>query len=119
MKVFLNPGHCPGVDCGAVNNDYGVTEAAIVREVGDMVADYLCKQVVKSSFCNLTIWLERAQITLMYVHQPTTGQQMFSSVFIAMQRRQARPTEQNALCLVTGVLRTAWPRASSLKLSIL
>lgn len=43
MKVFLNPGHCPGVDCGAVNNDYGVTEAAIVREVGDMVADYLRK----------------------------------------------------------------------------
>lgn len=43
MKVFLNPGHCPGVDCGAVNNDYEVNEAVIVREVGDMVADYLRK----------------------------------------------------------------------------
>lgn len=40
-KVFLNPGHCPGVDPGAVNDCYDVTEAEIVREVGDMVADYL------------------------------------------------------------------------------
>lgn len=43
MKVFLNPGHCPGVDCGAVNNDYEVNEAVIVREVGDLVGDYLRK----------------------------------------------------------------------------
>lgn len=28
MKVFLNPGHHPGVDSGAVNNEYGVQEAA-------------------------------------------------------------------------------------------
>lgn len=42
-KVFLNPGHCPDVDSGAVNYSYGVTEAAIVKEVGDMVADYLRK----------------------------------------------------------------------------
>lgn len=42
-KVFINPGHCPGVDSGAVNYSYGVTEAAIVKEVGDMVADFLRK----------------------------------------------------------------------------
>lgn len=42
-KVFINPGHCPGVDPGAVSYYYDVTEAEIVREVGAMVADYLRK----------------------------------------------------------------------------
>ena len=40
-KVFINPGHCPGMDPGAVSYYYDVTEAEIVREVGAMVADYL------------------------------------------------------------------------------
>lgn len=26
MKIFINPGHMPGVDSGAVNEEYGVTE---------------------------------------------------------------------------------------------
>ena len=41
MKVFLNPGHHPGVDPGAVNNEYGVEEASIVRDIGVLVARYL------------------------------------------------------------------------------
>lgn len=41
MRVFINPGHHPGLDPGAVNRDYGVTEADIVRDVGAMVAGYL------------------------------------------------------------------------------
>lgn len=40
-KVFINPGHCLGVDSGAVNEDYGVQESAIVAEVGSMVESYL------------------------------------------------------------------------------
>lgn len=40
-KVFINPGHCPGIDPGAVNNALGITEADIVREIGTMVTDYL------------------------------------------------------------------------------
>lgn len=41
MRVFINPGHHPGLDPGAVNRDYGVTEADIVRDVGVLVAEYL------------------------------------------------------------------------------
>ena len=43
MKVFINPGHCPGVDPGAVNNELGITEADIVHDIGTMVTDYLDK----------------------------------------------------------------------------
>lgn len=41
IRVFVNPGHCPGIDPGAVNSNYGITEAEIVKAVGTMVADYL------------------------------------------------------------------------------
>lgn len=40
-KVFINPGHCPGVDPGAGNGSYNVNEADIVRDIGALVADYL------------------------------------------------------------------------------
>lgn len=40
-KVFINPGHCPGIDPGAVNKSTGITEADIMLEVGTMVAKYL------------------------------------------------------------------------------
>lgn len=42
-KVFINPGHCPGIDSGAVNGHYGITEADIVHNIGTMVTDYLNK----------------------------------------------------------------------------
>lgn len=41
MRVFLNPGHHPGLDPGAVNNAYGVKEAEIARSVGKLVEKYL------------------------------------------------------------------------------
>lgn len=41
MRVFINPGHHPGLDPGAVNRDYGVTEADIVRDIGNLTAGYL------------------------------------------------------------------------------
>lgn len=43
MKVFINPGHCPGVDPGAVNSALGITEADIVHDIGTRVTDYLDK----------------------------------------------------------------------------
>lgn len=43
MKLFINPGHCPGVDPGAVNKQAGITEADTVYEIGTMVAGYLDK----------------------------------------------------------------------------
>lgn len=41
MKIFINPGHDQTYDCGAVNNNYGITEAAIAYEIGEKVAYYL------------------------------------------------------------------------------
>ena len=41
MKIFLNPGHAPGIDSGAVNSAYGVTEAEICRDIGAKVKAYL------------------------------------------------------------------------------
>lgn len=41
MKIFINPGHDQTYDCGAVNNNYGITEAAIAYEIGNKVAYYL------------------------------------------------------------------------------
>ena len=51
MKVFVNPGHCPGVDPGAVNEEIGLEEAAVVYEVGRLVADYLDKAGCEVYLC--------------------------------------------------------------------
>lgn len=39
--VFLNPGHAPGLDPGAVNKEYNVNEAEIVEDICDLVEHYL------------------------------------------------------------------------------
>lgn len=41
MRIFINPGHDQTYDYGAVNNNYGITEAAIAYEIGEKVAYYL------------------------------------------------------------------------------
>lgn len=41
MKVFINPGHCPGTDPGAVNEQHNVTEADIALNAGKLVQKYL------------------------------------------------------------------------------
>lgn len=41
MKIFINPGHCVGSDSGAVG--YGLTEAEVARNIGDIVVEYLIK----------------------------------------------------------------------------
>lgn len=41
MKVFLNPGHHPGIDPGAVNMNRGVQEAIIARDIATKVEKYL------------------------------------------------------------------------------
>ena len=40
-KIFLNPGHCLGVDNGAINTRLYVFEAAVARQIGEKVAKYL------------------------------------------------------------------------------
>lgn len=39
MKIFINPGHCVGVDPGAVG--HGLEEARVVLDIGNRAADYL------------------------------------------------------------------------------
>lgn len=41
MKIFINPGHDPRLDSGAVNPTYGTRECDIARQAGEMLADYL------------------------------------------------------------------------------
>ncbi len=39
MKVFINPGHCPGVDSGATGN--GLRECDVALKIGKRVQKYL------------------------------------------------------------------------------
>lgn len=41
MKVFINPGHMPGVDSGAVNPNSGLKECDVALAVGKLVEYYL------------------------------------------------------------------------------
>lgn len=43
MRVFLNPGHDPEYDSGAVNQGMGLRECDVARDVGALVAAYLEK----------------------------------------------------------------------------
>lgn len=40
-KIYINPGHMPGVDPGAVNNNFNVCEADIVLDIGKQLEQYL------------------------------------------------------------------------------
>ena len=41
MKIFINPGHCPGIDSGAVGN--GLKECDVALKIGTKVKNYLEK----------------------------------------------------------------------------
>lgn len=41
MRVFINPGHKPGADSGAINPVNGLRECDVVKAVGEMVSYYL------------------------------------------------------------------------------
>jgi N-acetylmuramoyl-L-alanine amidase len=40
-KIFINPGHAPGIDPGAVSPDTGLQEADVVLKVGKLMKKYL------------------------------------------------------------------------------
>lgn len=48
MKVFINPGHCPNIDPGAIGKI--TTEAEICAKLGELVKHYLC---IAGLTCNL------------------------------------------------------------------
>lgn len=41
MKVFLNPGHAPGIDSGAVNKNLDLQECYVALNIGTLVKGYL------------------------------------------------------------------------------
>ena len=41
MRIFINAGHCPNYDSGAINRRYNLTEADIVRDIALDVCKFL------------------------------------------------------------------------------
>ncbi len=41
MKIFINPGHMPGVDSGAVNPDNDMQECDYTKKIGELATFYL------------------------------------------------------------------------------
>ena len=50
MKVFINPGHKPGLDSGAVNPNSGMQEADVALAIGTLVKQYLEDAGVECEF---------------------------------------------------------------------
>ncbi len=50
MKVFINPGHAPGIDPGAVGHS-GLQEADVARKVGALVEQYLQAVGIETESC--------------------------------------------------------------------
>lgn len=50
-KVFLNPGHMPGVDPGAVNESMGIEEAWTVMDICQIIEPYLIKAGCEVYLC--------------------------------------------------------------------
>ncbi len=96
-KVFINPGHCIGIDSGAVNPVNGVTEAEICRSIADKVEHYL-----KNAGCSVVV-LQSNNLCGEYPAHPNivaTANALVADIFISLHcnafNQQARGTE----CLV-------------------
>lgn len=100
-KIFLNPGHCPGIDSGAVNSVNGVTEAEICRSIADKVA-YRVEEYLKNVDCTITI-LQSNNLCGEYPAHPNivaTANELNADIFISLHcnafNQQAKGTE----CLI-------------------
>lgn len=117
MKIFLNPGHAPGIDSGAVNSAYGVTEAEICRDIGAKVKAYLL-----AAGCEVRI-LQSDNLA-----GESTGPNVCATAnawpadillhCIAIRLLTHRQAARNALCSApTASLREILPAVSSIKSS--
>lgn len=112
MRVFLNPGHHPGIDPGAVNRGYGVTEADIVRDVGALVASYLTaagcevKAVQSNNLCG-----EDAA----YTNVCLAANRWPADIFVSLHCNAATPAAQGTEVLVYS----RWTPADTLASCIL
>ena len=96
-KVFINPGHYPGIDSGAVNSVNGVTEAEICRSIADKV-----EHCLKNAGCSVCT-LQSNNLCGEYPAHPNivaTANELDADIFISLHcnafNQQARGTE----CLV-------------------
>lgn len=96
-KIFLNPGHCIGIDSGAVNHTSGVTEAEICKSIADKVEHYL-----KNAGCSVYT-LQSNNLCGEYPAHPNivaTANELDADIFISLHcnafNEQAKGTE----CLV-------------------
>lgn len=112
MRVFINPGHHPGLDPGAVNRDYGVTEADIVRDVGALVANYLTgagcevKTVQSNNLCGEDV---------AYTNVCLTANSWPADIFVSLHCNAAAPAAHGTEVLVYS----RWTQAGTLASCIL
>ena len=99
MKVFLNPGHAPGIDSGATNNSYGVTEAEICRDIGAKVEQYL-----KAAGCEvMTVQSDNLAGESTGTNVTANANAWPADVFVSLHCNSAADsTAQGTECLVFG-----------------
>lgn len=115
MKIFINPGHMPGVDSGAVNEEYGVTEADIVKEIGAGVQQYLnrvgydCMLVQSDNLCG-----ESPN----YTNICASANGWKADLFLVMRPLQKKPRGRRPWCTARTVKKLMpWRNASRIRSS--
>ena len=107
MRVFINPGHHPGLDPGAVNRDYGVSEADIASDIGNLTAGYLTaagcevKTVQSNNLCG-----EDAA----YTNVCLTANSWPADIFVSLHCNAATPAAKGTEVLVYS----RWSEADAL-----
>lgn len=112
MRVFINPGHHPGLDPGAVNRDYGVTEADIVRDIGNLTAGYL-----QAAGCEVKIVQSNnlAGEDAAYTNVCLTANSWPADIFVSLHCNAATSAAQGTEVLVYS----RWTQADTLATCIL
>lgn len=96
-KIFLNPGHCIGIDSGAVNPIHGVTEAEICRSIGYKVEQYL-----KNAGCSVYT-LQSNNLCGEYPAHPNivaTANELGADIFISLHCNAFNEKANGTECLV-------------------
>lgn len=96
-KIFLNPGHYPGIDSGAVNTVNGVTEAEICKSIADKVEHYL-----KNAGCSVVV-LQSNNLCGEYPAHPNivaTANELDADIFISLHCNAFNQQAQGTECLV-------------------
>ena len=101
MKVFINPGHAPGIDSGAVNAN-GTQEAEVALKVGRLVSKYLenvgiVTELLQSNSLNGED--EDAANPSICRTANNSGADLFISIHCNAFNRQARGTECCIYCI--------------------